>query len=132
MLWAFLAIGIGVGNMLAGRLSGDKVELGLVPLGAVLMGVFALALVAARHSFALSTAAVVMLAVASGLFIVPLYAYMQQRSGAQEKGRVVAANNFYQTIGMLIASAVMWRLLHTPAPGRRHRFWPASASPCCW
>ena len=39
LLWAFLAIGIGVGNMLAGRLSGDKVELGLVPLGAAFMGV---------------------------------------------------------------------------------------------
>ena len=52
LLWAFLAIGIGVGNMLAGRLSGDKVELGLVPLGAALMGFFALALVAVRHSFA--------------------------------------------------------------------------------
>jgi len=27
-----LAIGIGAGSLLAGRLSGDKVELGLVPL----------------------------------------------------------------------------------------------------
>src|SRR6478672_5491519 len=107
LLWAFLAIGIGAGNMLAGRLSGDKVELGLVPMGAALMGFFALALVAARHSFLLSTISVVFLAMASGLFVVPLYAYMQQRSDAKEKGRVVAANNFYQTIGMLIASAVM-------------------------
>src|ERR1019366_4567200 len=108
LLWAFLAIGIGVGNMLAGRLSGDKLELGLVPMGAAFMGFFALALVAARHSFAFSTAAVVGLAMASGLFVVPLYAYIQQRSDSREKGRVVAANNFYQTIGMLIASAVMW------------------------
>ena len=108
LLWAFLAIGIGAGNMLAGRLSGDKVELGLVPMGAALMGFFALALVAARHSFLLSTLAVVFLAMASGLFVVPLYAYIQQRSDAREKGRVVAANNFYQTIGMLIASGLMW------------------------
>ena len=108
LLWAFLAIGIGAGNMLAGRLSGDKVELGLVPMGAALMGFFALTLVAVRHSFLLSTIAVVFLAIASGLFVVPLYAYIQQRSGAREKGRVVAANNFYQTIGMLIASGVMW------------------------
>ena len=33
-----LAVGIGVGSMLAGKLSGDKVELGLVPLGSILMG----------------------------------------------------------------------------------------------
>ena len=107
VLWAFLAIGIGVGNIMAGRLSGDKVELGLVPLGSTLMGVFSLALVAMRHSLAGSTSAVVLLAMASGLFVVPLYAFVQQRSDAREKGRVVAANNFYQTIGMLIASGVM-------------------------
>src|SRR5204863_9802939 len=91
LIWAFLAIGIGIGNMLAGRLSGDKVELGLVPLGAALMGVFTLVLVLARHSFGGSMIAVMLLAMASGLFVVPLYAYMQQRSDAHEKGRVVAA-----------------------------------------
>uniref|UniRef100_Q02BH3 AMP-dependent synthetase and ligase n=1 Tax=Solibacter usitatus (strain Ellin6076) TaxID=234267 RepID=Q02BH3_SOLUE len=108
LLWAFLAIGIGVGNMLAGRLSGDKVELGLVPLGSIFMGLFALAVVAARHSLALSTAAVVLLAMASGLFVVPLYAFIQQKSDSHEKGRVVATNNFFQTLGMLLASGLMW------------------------
>jgi acyl-[acyl-carrier-protein]-phospholipid O-acyltransferase / long-chain-fatty-acid--[acyl-carrier-protein] ligase len=108
VLWGFLAVGIGVGNMLAGRLSGDKVELGLVPLGSGLMGVFALALVAARHSLPLATVAVGMMAMASGLFVVPLYAYIQQRSDSHEKGRIVATNNFYQTIGMLLASGIMW------------------------
>jgi acyl-[acyl-carrier-protein]-phospholipid O-acyltransferase/long-chain-fatty-acid--[acyl-carrier-protein] ligase len=107
LLWAVLAIGIGVGNILAGRLSGDKVELGLVPLGAAMMGVFTLALVAARHSFAASAVMVALLAMSSGLFVVPLYAFLQQRSGAQEKGSVLAATNFYQTVGMLVASAVM-------------------------
>jgi acyl-[acyl-carrier-protein]-phospholipid O-acyltransferase/long-chain-fatty-acid--[acyl-carrier-protein] ligase len=107
VLWAFLAIGIGIGNLLAGRLSGDKVELGLVPLGALLMSVFSMATVAARHSFVAATACVVMVALSSGLFVVPLYAYVQQRSDRTEKGRVVAANNFYQTIGMLMASGLM-------------------------
>ena len=107
ILWAFLAIGIGVGNLLAGRLSGDKVELGLAPLGALLMALFSIATVVVRHSFALATASVVMVALASGLFVVPLYAYVQQRSDSQEKGRVVAANNFYQTIGMLVAAGLM-------------------------
>ena len=107
VLWAFLSIGIGVGNLLAGRLSGDKVELGLVPLGALLMSVFSIAMVAARHSFVLATGCVVMVALASGLFVVPLYAFVQQRSDSKEKGRVVAANNFYQTIGMLLASGVI-------------------------
>ena len=118
ILWAFLAIGIGAGNILAGRLSGDKVELGLVPLGALGMSMFTLAMVAARHSFVLSTISVVMVALSSGLFVVPLYAYVQQRSDSTEKGRVVATNNFYQTIGMLIASgliSVCYTTLHLSA-----------------
>jgi len=49
----------------------------------------------------------------------PALRYIQQRSDSREKGRVVAANNFYQTIGMLIASAVMWLSLHPPAFRRR-------------
>jgi acyl-[acyl-carrier-protein]-phospholipid O-acyltransferase / long-chain-fatty-acid--[acyl-carrier-protein] ligase len=110
LLLPFLSIGIGVGNMLAGRLSGDKVELGLVPLGSACMGLFAIAMFAARGSYTLSVIALVFLGATSGLFIVPLYAYMQQRSGLQEKGRVVATNNFYQTIGMLLASVLLWGL----------------------
>ncbi|HTS31902.1 MAG TPA: acyl-[ACP]--phospholipid O-acyltransferase [Bryobacteraceae bacterium] len=110
LLLPFLSIGIGVGNMLAGRLSGDKVELGLVPLGSIIMGLSAIGIFAFRTSYALSVAALVLVGIASGLFIVPLYAYMQQRSDDQEKGRVVATNNFYQTIGMLGASALIWAL----------------------
>src|SRR5260221_7924605 len=51
-LTAFAAIGIGVGSMAAGRLSGDKVELGLAPIGSIGMGVFAIALADSTHSFA--------------------------------------------------------------------------------
>ena len=40
----------------------------------------------------------------SGLFFVPLNAYLQQRSDTREKGRIIATNNFYNTIGMLLAS----------------------------
>jgi acyl-[acyl-carrier-protein]-phospholipid O-acyltransferase/long-chain-fatty-acid--[acyl-carrier-protein] ligase len=110
LLLPLLSIGIGAGNMLAGRWSGDKVELGLVPLGALGMGMFALALAAAPHSYGVAVAALIALGLSSGLFIVPLYAYIQQRAGTQEKGRVVAANNFIQTIGMLAAAGLLWAL----------------------
>ena len=39
LLGTFLAIGIGAGSLAAGRLSGDHIELGLVPLGSVAMGI---------------------------------------------------------------------------------------------
>ncbi len=106
-----LAVGIGVGSMLAGRLSGDKVELGLVPLGSILMAVFSVLLYTARGSYNWSAAMLALLGASSGLFIVPLNAYLQQRAEAREKGRLIATNNFYNTIGLLLASATLW-LMH--------------------
>jgi len=44
ILTTFAVVGIGVGSIAAGRLSGDKVELGLVPIGAFGMGVFSMVL----------------------------------------------------------------------------------------
>jgi acyl-[acyl-carrier-protein]-phospholipid O-acyltransferase / long-chain-fatty-acid--[acyl-carrier-protein] ligase len=105
-----LAIGIGFGSMLAGRLSGDKVEIGLVPLGSVFMGLSAIFVSRSAHSFTLEVIALVLLGVSSGLFIVPLNAYLQQRSENEEKGRMIATNNFYNTLGLLLASAVLWGL----------------------
>ena len=81
-----LAIGIGAGSMLAGRLSGNKVELGLVPLGAIFMGIFCIALYGASGSYVGSVAMLALLGIASGLFIVPLNAYLQQRGESHEKG----------------------------------------------
>jgi acyl-[acyl-carrier-protein]-phospholipid O-acyltransferase/long-chain-fatty-acid--[acyl-carrier-protein] ligase len=107
LLVTALAIGIGVGSMLAGRLSGNKVELGLVPLGAVFMGIFCVALYASRGSYTLSVISLSLLGLSSGLFIVPLNAYLQQRSENHEKGRIIATNNFYNTVGLLIAAAAL-------------------------
>jgi acyl-[acyl-carrier-protein]-phospholipid O-acyltransferase/long-chain-fatty-acid--[acyl-carrier-protein] ligase len=108
LLWTFVAIGLGAGNLLAGKLSGDKVELGLVPLGSLLIGLFAMGLAAAGGSYGFAVAMLVPLAGASGLFAVPLYAFVQQRTGAQEKGRIIATSNFYQTLAMMIAAGAVW------------------------
>ncbi|HLW76531.1 MAG TPA: MFS transporter, partial [Bryobacteraceae bacterium] len=105
-----LAIGIGLGSLLAGRLSGDKVELGLVPLGSVFMGLTAIFVSRASGSFTLEAIALSLLGLSSGLFIVPLNAYLQQRSENDEKGRMIATNNFYNTAGLLFASAALWGL----------------------
>lgn len=106
-----LAVGIGVGSLVAGRLSGDKVELGLVPLGSILMAVFSVLLYTARESYGWSVTMLALLGLSSGLFIVPLNAYLQQRAESHEKGRLIATNNFYNTVGLLLASATLW-LLH--------------------
>src|SRR5580658_7515180 len=49
-----------------------------------------------------------LLGLAAGLFIVPLNAFLQQRAGEREKGRLIATNNFYNTIGLLLATVLLW------------------------
>ncbi len=76
-----------LGSLVAGRLSGDKVELGLVPLGSIGMGVFALILPVDR-SVVLGPPARAsrLLGFSGGLFAVPLNALLQQRPGRARKG----------------------------------------------
>src|SRR5256886_1366821 len=110
LLWTFAAIGIGVGSLAAGRLSGDQIELGVGPLGAVGMGIFSVGLFAAQPSFNLAAWALVFLGFSGGFFAVPLNALLQQRSGREEKGRLIATNNVFNTFGVLAASALLWGL----------------------
>ena len=119
-LTAFVAIGIGAGSIAAGRLSGDKVELGLAPIGAIGMGVFAIALAHSGASFTLAAINLTLLGFFGGLFAVPLNALLQQRAGEQEKGRLMATNNFLNTVAIALASAALWLLSAQLAfqPGR--------------
>lgn len=109
-LGAFLAVGIGVGSVLAGRLSGQKVELGLVPLGGLGMGLFSFFLASSSSSYVQTSVALALLGLASGFFIVPLNASLQQKAEREEKGRLLATSNFLSTGGILLASAVLWLL----------------------
>ncbi len=114
---ACLALGVGAGSLAAGRLSGDKVELGLVPFGSFGIGLGALALVAAIPSYPLFCTVLVALGFAGGLFTVPLHALLQQRPSADEKGSVFAVTNLLSTLGILAAAGAMWMLdreLHVP------------------
>ncbi|HEX2227606.1 MAG TPA: MFS transporter, partial [Candidatus Binatia bacterium] len=74
LLGTFLAIGIGIGSLAAGKLSGDKIELGLVPLGSISMGVCLLLVSYSASSYFYTSASLVMLGFSGGLFAVPLNA----------------------------------------------------------
>src|SRR5216683_1357103 len=92
LLLATLSIGVGIGSVVAGRLSRNHVELGLVPLGSVGITLFAL------------------LGFASGFFIIPLNAMLQERAPAGMKGRLIAFSNVLTFSAVLIAAAVPWLL----------------------
>lgn len=107
LLGAFIAIGIGAGSLAAGRLSGNKVELGLVPIGSIGMGIFSVCL-SFVTTFGEAAMVLSLLGFAGGMFIVPLNALIQQKSDKEEKGRILATNNFLNTMGILLASFAIW------------------------
>ncbi len=107
VLLTFAAIGIAAGSVVAGRLSGDKVELGLAPIGSIGMGVFGI-LLSRSPSFTFAALNLALVGFFGGLFAMPLNALLQQKSGDEEKGRIMATNNVVNTVGILLSSVALW------------------------
>ncbi|WP_395017792.1 acyl-[ACP]--phospholipid O-acyltransferase [Dongia sp.] len=108
-LWVAVAIGIAIGSVAAGRLSGHKVELGLVPIGSIGMGITSLFLVTA-HTFWGAITCLSLLGFFAGFYSVPLNAMLQQKSEADARGRVIAANNVLNFLAILLAAGVNYLL----------------------
>lgn len=104
----FLAAGIGAGSYLAGRMSRRKVELGLVPLGALGLVVFSADLAFAFRSATRAAIDLAFLGAAAGCFAVPLQSFIQSRTPAASRGRILAAANTLSFVAILIASACLW------------------------
>ena len=119
LLVTALAAGIGLGSIAAGWLSGDRVEVGIVPCGAGLLGVCSLFL-ASPHSFLVTLALLAGVGFAGGLFIVPLNAYLQEGAAPEEKGRLLATNNFVNMLGVILASGLLYLLHDTLHWSPRH------------
>jgi acyl-[acyl-carrier-protein]-phospholipid O-acyltransferase/long-chain-fatty-acid--[acyl-carrier-protein] ligase len=105
-----LALGIGAGSFIAGRLSRGRVELGLVPLGALGLVLFGADLGFASASPNRVVLDLLLAGLSAGFYAVPLQAFIQQRSPADERGRVVATGNFLCFAAILVATAALWAL----------------------
>lgn len=104
LLIAAVGLGIGLGSMLAGRWSGQKIELGLVPIGAAIMAIALILLSVPVWNYYSAAALILLSGAGGGLFIVPLEAFLQKRSPSDQRGRFLAARNFLTTGAVLIAS----------------------------
>ena len=104
LLDAALALGIGVGSVLAGYLSGDKIEYGLMPLGAFGMTVMAAVVGLVPHSFLSAAIALAGLGIFGGFFAVPVNALIQHRPAADKKGGIIAAANLLSFVAGVAAS----------------------------
>jgi 1-acyl-sn-glycerol-3-phosphate acyltransferase len=129
LLMTVMSVGTGIGSLLCEKLSGKKVELGLVPFGAIGLTAFGVDIwFATRHHLPMATAGTlgdflrtpgnfrVMtdflgLGVFSGFYIVPLYALVQARSEPSHRSRVIAGNNIFNALFMVVASLLAVVLL---------------------
>ncbi|MFP6854616.1 MAG: MFS transporter, partial [Opitutales bacterium] len=93
-LW-FLLLGAGImaGSLLTAYVNRGRVDLGLVPVGAILMPVILFALTRLDPLTASFRYCCVGLGAAGAFFFVPLNAFLQDRAGDDRRGRVVAASN---------------------------------------
>jgi 1-acyl-sn-glycerol-3-phosphate acyltransferase len=119
LLVAF-AVGVGIGSLLCERMSGHRIELGLVPFGSIGLSIFAIDLYFAQPLATDTTVATVseflsrpgswrilidilLLGAFGGFYSVPLYALVQQHSERKHLSRIIAANNILNAIFMVAA-----------------------------
>jgi len=104
-LLASLSLGIGFGSFAAGYLSRGKIAVKLIPLGAIGMSVFGIALAVPALSL---WGAVILLAAlggSAGFFAVPINAIIQHNPDKDQKGGVIGASGLLSWVGILIGSA---------------------------
>src|SRR5215469_7152084 len=110
VLHAGTALGIGIGSAIAGYLSGNKIEYGLIPLGALGMTVMAAIVGGMSHSFVAAGALLATLGFFAGFFAVPVNALIQHRPAPDQKGGIIAAGNLLSFLGIPLASGVYYVL----------------------
>lgn len=123
LILTVFSLGIGLGSMLCERMSGHKVEIGLVPFGSIGLTLFGMLLWWLSGGFPQGAAphdwlallgygqawwilgCILGIGLFGGFYIVPLYALIQSRTAEHERARVIAANNILNALFM-VASAI--------------------------
>src|SRR3954471_11558005 len=117
VLLSSLGIGIGVGSMVAGLVSRNKIEYGLIPLGSIGMAIFGFTLFDPSLKFQSIAWLLAGLGFFGGFFIVPVNAILQHRPADDKKGGVLATANLLSFVGIFGASFVYFALTATAKIG---------------
>lgn len=107
-LFFLTALGIGTGALIAGKISGRIVELGLVPIGAFGISICAFLIDAFSAHLLMVIPLVTLLGIFGGIFEIPLDSYIQVTSPKKSRGQMVAATNFMSFVGVLFASGLIY------------------------
>ncbi|MBD3246688.1 MAG: MFS transporter [Candidatus Omnitrophica bacterium] len=121
-LLTVLALGVGIGSIAAGKVSEQKIEFGLVPLGALGLSVFSLTLGFTYSSFLVTAVCLWLLGVSAGFYIIPLNTYVQQQSPRQRRGQVLATLNFFSFFAILCGTGIIYVLREWAGLNAAHIF----------
>lgn len=131
LLFAF-SVGIGSGSLLCESLSRARIEPGLVPIGAAGLTLFPLDLfiIGSPSGFSSQIGPIdffqswdhvrilfdlVLIGFCGGLYIVPLYAMIQNRSSPDHRSRVIASANILNSLFMVFSAVIIMALLYFSA-----------------
>lgn len=128
LILAVFSLGIGIGSILCEKLSNGRVEIGLVPIGAIGLSVFAIDLYFANPQTGMNAVYswkefivmsgnwrvlfdISLIGIFGGIFTVPLYSLIQQRSDEKYLSRIIASNNIINALFMVISGLFTMLLL---------------------
>jgi len=121
LLLTVFSFGVGLGSLLCERLSGRTIELGIIPLGSIGISVFGIDLYFASQSLVVTDnmtawaflshganyrlmADLLLLALSSGIYVVPLNSIIQTRGDDKCRAQIIAANNVLNALFMVISA----------------------------
>ncbi len=134
---AMFTLGTGLGSMICEKLSFKRIEIGLVPIGSLGMTIFLVDLFFARPDWAIDATHLLSLreflqhplsfrllidfffmSAFGGIFVLPLYTLIQDRSHPESRSRVIAGNNIFNAVFMVVSSLciILFHAIHLSYP----------------
>jgi len=107
-LFLLTALGIGIGSILAGRLSGKTIELGLAPLGGLGMVICCFLLDHYATRLHVVVPLIIGIGIFGGFYVVPIDSFIQVASPRANRGQVLAMVNFFGFAGVLLSTAMFY------------------------
>jgi MFS family permease len=107
LIVGMVALGIGVGSPLVGWLSGGKVEIGLVPIGAVGMVIATTLAGIFLFQVWVLVLCIILIGFFTGFYLVPLFSLLQHRAPKTSKGDSIATSNFINITGAILSSLLL-------------------------
>jgi acyl-[acyl-carrier-protein]-phospholipid O-acyltransferase / long-chain-fatty-acid--[acyl-carrier-protein] ligase len=108
LLFLVVAFGIGSGSLIAGKVSRQSIEFGIVPIGSAFLALscIGLFLIPAGATVAAYLCCLVM-GFGAGLFVVPVQSFLQFRSPPDKMGEIIAASGWLSWVGVLLAAFLL-------------------------